>query len=80
MELARLRFYLDSQLNATAKIKDVLQHAWSQEQGDMGSIINITHYGLFFHRLSGMGGIQTRRGYLEFAKSHTSPAPGVRSI
>ena len=39
--VARLRFYADSQLNVTADVKDVFQHAFNQGQFEMAGIARI---------------------------------------
>lgn len=39
--VARLHFNLDSQLNVTVDIKDILQLAWSQGHCETASIINV---------------------------------------
>ena len=39
--VARLRFYADSQLNITADIKDVFQHAFNQGQFEMAGIVRV---------------------------------------
>ena len=39
--VARLRLYADSQLNVTADIKDVFQHAFNQGQFEMAAIVRV---------------------------------------
>ena len=39
--VARLRFYADSQLNVTADVKDVFQHAYNQGQFQMAGIVRV---------------------------------------
>ena len=39
--VARLRFFADSQLNVTADIKDVLQHAFNQGQFEMVGFVRV---------------------------------------
>ena len=38
---ARLRFYADSQLNVTADVKNVFQHAFNQGQFQMAGIVRV---------------------------------------
>ncbi|CAM9442306.1 unnamed protein product, partial [Sphacelaria rigidula] len=39
--VARLRFYADSQLNLTADVKDVLQHAFNQGQFQIAGVVRV---------------------------------------
>ena len=39
--VARLRFYADSQLNVTADVKDVFQHAFNQGQFQMAGVVRV---------------------------------------
>ena len=39
--VARLRFHADSQLNVTAEIKDVFQHAFNQGKFQMAGIVRV---------------------------------------
>ena len=39
--VARLRFYADSQLNVTADVKNVFQHAFNQGQCQMAGIVRV---------------------------------------
>ena len=39
--IARLRFYADSQLNVTADVKDVFQHAFNQGQFQMAGVVRV---------------------------------------
>ncbi|CAM9629160.1 unnamed protein product, partial [Sphacelaria rigidula] len=39
--VARLRFHADSQLNVTADMKDVFQHAFNQGQFQMAGIVRV---------------------------------------
>ena len=39
--VARLRFHADSQLNVTADVKDVFQHAFNQGQFQMAGILRV---------------------------------------
>ena len=39
--VARLRFYVDSQLNVTADVKDVFQHAYNQGQFQMAGVVRV---------------------------------------
>ena len=39
--VARLRFYADSQLNVTADVKNVFQHAFNQGQFEMAGVVPV---------------------------------------
>ena len=39
--VARLRFYADSQLNVTADVKNVFQHAFNQGQFQMAGVVRV---------------------------------------
>ena len=39
--VARLRFYADSQLNVTADVKNVLQHAFNQGQFQIAGVVRV---------------------------------------
>ena len=39
--LARLRFYANSQLNVTADVKNVFQHAFNQGQFQMAGVVHV---------------------------------------
>ena len=41
VHVARLRFYVDSQLNVTADVKNVFQHAFNQGQFQMAGVVRV---------------------------------------